>query len=1169
MNKSIGKRRSAARTAALLALALLISLLPVSAAAADETETWADGIPAMLAAAPYAEGEVIAAVDAAYADSFDLLAFLGLREALDGEALMTAPAEGARSGAAELTLLRDPTRTTEELLYALAGDQRVAFAEPNYRMAPTALTDVVGGTGAGYPAQTELPDLTGLQWGPKAIHTPGWPDGSNMDGEPIIVAVMDGAVDFTHPDLAPVAYEFTPELQSKLGCGAHGFNVLADDGVPVISPDDPDADHGTHVAGIIGAAWDGSGISGVASNVRILNVQIYDEMNLDTMLAAVIRGYDFIRAACAEGVDIRLVNNSWGDPRFSLAVNAAVRALGEDYGVLSVFSAGNDGTDLKDYPNLNATLADNPWVVVVGAGAGNDELASYSTWSDTLVDLSAPGSAILSSVTPVMASYLPDAESVWYEGFEGNAIRFSLTQSNAGSTACAVVDDRYQSGAHSLRVALDPDAFSSDDLLTYQLTLELQDAPPFASYLGLSIYGTDLMWIDTRKDGETGEAILVDAPGICYGYVWSTAWMDLSADYACLLDADTDILSVQVDLVALSPVDTVWIDAVGLGSVRVPYQYMSGTSMAAPMVTGAAAVLAAQTGLRGEALADALRTKLRSVDALEGLVATGAVLDFDGGAVTPPAPEPAPDRPLYETELPLDTNTGDPYCLDENLMGDAETAGYLAGLGDTLYYLPATSVPEEFTEFVSRTVYAFDLNTRTWSAASELPEMLVSRTVSFTACGDYLYAMGQTLETLNAGGDTYKVYALQPKFNGYWEERGAEGIEGGAWKLFEMDGRLCLLSCGRPEDEGQTLEPATLCYYVDGAGEKLMDLERAYDPDATFVAAGQSKAWIYDSVNYVLDMVIPGGDGEAFPIALPEAYAPGGVPVVMDNGFLLLVGLSSEDGSADTWLEVESEWRLLPMRRKAAANGAICLAATVHQGQLYVIGSSAGEPEARFFRANDVNTLDEPLPGGDPVGYYDDPVPAEQKDETKTQPPAVTYTDVPADAWYAPSVAYVTEKGLFEGFGDGTFRPEAEMDRAMAVQVLWKLAGKPGVNRALPFGDVSGDDWFSEAVRWAFGTGVTNGTGENFDPNAPVTREQFAAMLYRYAQASGKGFDGLWSFRLDFPDADAVSDWAREGMSWLVMNGILKGMDGNLNPQGVLTRAQAAALLERAAAVLG
>ena len=191
----------------------------------------------------------------------------------------------------------------------------------------------------------------------------------------------------------------------------------------------------------------------------------------------------------------------------------------------------------------------------------------------------------------------------------------------------------------------------------------------------------------------------------------------------------------------------------------------------------------------------------------------------------------------------------------------------------------------------------------------------------------------------------------------------------------------------------------------------------------------------------------------------------------------------------------------------------------------------------------------------------------EKKAETKTKQ---TFTDVKPEDWFYEGVEYVAEKGLMQGPGGGVFQPNETTTRAMVAQVIWNMAGKPTGNAAIPFSDVAEGAWYADAVRWAAEKGIVTGwTDESgkqvFDPDGEVTREQFAAMLYRYAKTLGKGFQGLWSFKLDFPDALDVSPWATEAMSWMVMNGVINGMDGLLNPQGVSTRAQVATMIQRLA----
>ena len=134
----------------------------------------------------------------------------------------------------------------------------------------------------------------------------------------------------------------------------------------------------------------------------------------------------------------------------------------------------------------------------------------------------------------------------------------------------------------------------------------------------------------------------------------------------------------------------------------------------------------------------------------------------------------------------------------------------------------------------------------------------------------------------------------------------------------------------------------------------------------------------------------------------------------------------------------------------------------------------------------------------------------------------------------------------------------------MIVTILYRLEGEPMIRSGMPFSDVTESDWYAKAVSWAESRGIIEGYGDGtFRPNAPITREQLAAVLYRYAQYKGQGFQGAWMFLLDYPDAAEISDWADEAMHWMVMQGVINGMDGKLNPQSGATRAQAAGMVCR------
>ena len=177
------------------------------------------------------------------------------------------------------------------------------------------------------------------------------------------------------------------------------------------------------------------------------------------------------------------------------------------------------------------------------------------------------------------------------------------------------------------------------------------------------------------------------------------------------------------------------------------------------------------------------------------------------------------------------------------------------------------------------------------------------------------------------------------------------------------------------------------------------------------------------------------------------------------------------------------------------------------------------------------------------------------------------FVDVPRDSWYYDGVAYAYEKGLMNGTGATTFSPDMTTSRAMIATILWRLEGSPVVNYAMRFDDVDAGSWYGEAVRWAASEGIVNGYGSNsFGPDDPITREQMATMLYRYAQY--KKYDvsvGENTNILSYADSDQLGEWAVPAMQWACGAGLINGTgDGStLSPQGQATRAQAAVMLMR------
>ena len=163
------------------------------------------------------------------------------------------------------------------------------------------------------------------------------------------------------------------------------------------------------------------------------------------------------------------------------------------------------------------------------------------------------------------------------------------------------------------------------------------------------------------------------------------------------------------------------------------------------------------------------------------------------------------------------------------------------------------------------------------------------------------------------------------------------------------------------------------------------------------------------------------------------------------------------------------------------------------------------------------------------------------------------------NAKYAEDIKDVVGKSLMTVDEDGRFAPETELTRADAVKVIWKIAGSPVVDFAMDFTDLAEDADYAEAVRWAEAEKIVSGVAEGtFAPDETVTREQVAAMIYRYVQTEGGGFTGDWYFPLTYDDIADIDEWADEGMHWVTMNTLFEATDNNIAPDAAVTKGDAA-----------
>ena len=181
--------------------------------------------------------------------------------------------------------------------------------------------------------------------------------------------------------------------------------------------------------------------------------------------------------------------------------------------------------------------------------------------------------------------------------------------------------------------------------------------------------------------------------------------------------------------------------------------------------------------------------------------------------------------------------------------------------------------------------------------------------------------------------------------------------------------------------------------------------------------------------------------------------------------------------------------------------------------------------------------------------------------------PAHDYQDIDSTQWYHEAVDYVLKNGLMNGTSvtEKQFSPYGMTSRAMIVTILWRMEGEPVVNYLMQYEDVPQDTWYSEAVRWATSEGIVTGYDGRFNPTDTITREQFAAILYRYEQSVNKklsGYEPSNVLALVFKDGFEISEYAKPAMQWAYHEGVVGGVgNGYLAPKSQMSRAEAAQML--------
>lgn len=189
--------------------------------------------------------------------------------------------------------------------------------------------------------------------------------------------------------------------------------------------------------------------------------------------------------------------------------------------------------------------------------------------------------------------------------------------------------------------------------------------------------------------------------------------------------------------------------------------------------------------------------------------------------------------------------------------------------------------------------------------------------------------------------------------------------------------------------------------------------------------------------------------------------------------------------------------------------------------------------------------------------------------EKSEQPPADDwknpFTDVKSGDWFYANVQYAVKNGLFSGISDTLFDPKGNLTRAMLVTVLWRAENKPQTDYLMSFDDIARGSYYEEAVRWAASEGIVSGiTKTQFNPDGHITREQIAAIIFRYAKYKNTVSEDLEKIQLDYADVAEISDYAKDAVAYCKLKGIMQGRDNNrFAPKETATRAEATAVLQR------
>lgn len=545
-------------------------------------------------------------------------------------------------------LVRSKLFSTGELINKLQSNPNVESVEPNYIYKPSKVPNdpkfgkLWGQNNAGQPVYGISGTSNADMDAPEA-----WDISTGSDS--VVIAVIDSGVDYPHEDLAANMWKNPKEIPGNgidddnngYVDDVYGIDTANDtsDPIDVVAED---GGHGTHVAGIIAAVGDnGRGVVGVSWNAKIMALKFLTTGGGSTSDA--IECLEYVVAQKKAGVNIVAINGSWGGGGFSQTLKDSIEAA-NNLGILFIAAAGNDGSDNDVTPQYPSSY-DLSGIIAVAATDQNDVLADFSNYGATSVDLSAPGTNILSS-TP--RAFLPKSGDIFFDDMESGINKWKT----GGTNNTWAISDNQETFENSAYPAPSPTHFLSDSPgAAYSNNpnswIMVANDIDLSAYVDQKVYiGFGAAW----AMNDTGDHSYVEVSGDS-GETW-TQLEDFTNDgynwqnpYIYVLPNNVKTANFRMRFRLQTDSSGQWdgwlIDNVGIGTSLVSnYEYAQGTSMAAPQVAGAIAVLASI--YTDDSMASRKARILDSVDtlvSLDGKVVTGGRLNLKSAIDTGICPE--------------------------------------------------------------------------------------------------------------------------------------------------------------------------------------------------------------------------------------------------------------------------------------------------------------------------------------------------------------------------------------------------------------------------------------------------------------------------------------------------------------------------------------------------